>query len=139
MYDHYFDLHTESTPDTFAFNYHNVTSKLKELKFPETRWRDLGTALKLRADRLESIAADRKADNPVNQTNALLGLLSKWLRQDVDSTWEKLAKAIGELGYSDLSDELKSVKGKLVKNALNLLPLLCGCQQHPGEACRRRL
>ena len=104
---------SESTPVDDTCNYQNVISKLKDLKFPETHWRPLGTALKLRADWLDSIAADRKADNPVNQTNALLGMLTKWLQKDIESEWSKLAKAVGELGYSELSDELNSITGKL--------------------------
>ena len=116
MYYRCFNLPAENTPaDAFAFTYQNVISKLKELKFPETHWRVLGTALKLRADWLDSIAADRKADNPVNQTNALLGLLSKWLQQDVGSSWKKLAKAVREVGYSELSDTLENSEGKFVK------------------------
>ena len=116
IYCHYFDLRTESTPvDMKEFNSQNVIGKVKELKFPETHWRQLGTVLKLRAEWLDSIAADRKADNPVNQTNALLGLLTKWIQQDIDSDWEKLGKAVGELVHTELSKKLKSMKGKLAK------------------------
>ena len=74
----------------------DVLELLKECGFSETRWFELGLALGLSKNTLDTI----KADHPQNTRQCLIECLSKWLKRadGVDSkggaTWDSLSDAL---------------------------------------------
>ena len=64
------------------------------VKGATTKWHDLGLHLELSEDTLGIIASDNKGD----AEGCLRTMLSKWLHNDTEASWEKLAKALGAMG-----------------------------------------
>ena len=81
--------------------------------FSNPDWKKLGSALGLSTAQLDSIAADKKADNTAGLSNALINMLSTWLKRDVHSSWGKLADALTKMDESTLSDKMRSQQGEL--------------------------
>ena len=79
--------------------------------FSNPDWKRLGSALGLSPSQLDSIAADKRADNTAGLSNALINMLSTWMKRDVDSSWGKLAEALAKLGETTLSDKAQKQQG----------------------------
>ena len=81
---------------------------LKKCGFPEKRWFELGLALRLSKDTLDTI----EANYPRDVGRCLIECLSKWLeRADaVDSkggaTWDSLSDALRSVGENAVADKL---------------------------------
>ena len=71
----------------------------------------MGTKLGLSQTQLNNIAANKKADNTAGVSNAFMDMLAAWLRQDLESSWTKLADALKERGDDDLSQRIRSLQG----------------------------
>ena len=86
----------------------NVLELLKKCGFSEKRWFDLGLALGLSKNTLDTI----KADYPQNTHQCLIECLSKWLERadDVDSkggaTWDSLSDALRSMNEIAVADKL---------------------------------
>ena len=96
-----------------------ILDVLREEGFSNPDWKKLRSALGLSPAQLDSIAADKKADNTAALSNALINMLSIWMRRDVDSSWEKLAKALAKLGETTLSDKAGKKQGTATIPSLN--------------------
>ena len=55
-----------------------------------TSWREIGTQLELSSTRLSII----ETDHPFSVERCCNAMLSKWLEQDKDASWQKLFNAI---------------------------------------------
>ncbi|XP_019857379.1 PREDICTED: uncharacterized protein LOC109585696 [Amphimedon queenslandica] len=77
---------------------------LKDGHFQTTKWFDLGLYLGLIHDDLKIIE-----DNyPRNAERCLRECLAKWLKEDIEATWDKLAIAVGEVGDTTVADYIRS-------------------------------
>ena len=73
---------------------------LKDGHFHTVKWFDLGLYLGLIHDDLEIIE-----DNyPRNAERCLRKCLAKWLKDDIEPTWDKLAIAAGEAGDTSVAE-----------------------------------
>ena len=73
---------------------------LKDGHFQTVKWFDLGLYLGLIHDDLEIIE-----DNcPRDAERCLKKCLAKWLKKDIEATWEKLAIAAGEVGGTSVAE-----------------------------------
>ena len=68
------------------------------------KWYKLGVQLDLKKSRLEII----KADHPNDVEGAKLELVSEWLNNDPDKSWDKLASALRQIGHINLSDKISA-------------------------------
>ena len=86
----------------------NVLELLKECGFSETRWFELGLALGLSKNTLDTI----KADHPQDTRQCLIECLSKWLKRadGVDSkggaTWDSLSTGLRSINENAVADML---------------------------------
>ena len=96
-----------------------ILDVLHKGNFSNPDWKRLGSALGLSPSQLDSIAADKRADNTAGLSNALINMLSTWMKRDVDSSWESLAKALAKLGETTLSDKAGKKQGTATIPSLN--------------------
>ena len=68
------------------------------------KWYKLGVQLDFKKGRLEII----KADHPNDVEGAKLELVSEWLNNDPDKSWDKLATALRQIGHINLSDKISA-------------------------------
>ena len=68
------------------------------------QWYQLGVQLDLEKSRLEII----KANHPNDVVAAKLELVSEWLNNDPDKSWDKLASALRQIGHINLSDKISA-------------------------------
>ena len=66
------------------------------------KWYELGVQLDLEKSRLDII----KANHPNDVVEAKLELVSEWLNNDPDKSWDKLASALRQIGHINLSDKI---------------------------------
>ena len=96
---------------TIASKELTVNNVVKELNgFDSSKWRDLGLQVDVPHDQLSTIATNvaGKADA---QKEALLSTVDYWLRNDLTSSWEKLATAVQKCDYAVLANKIrKSVR-----------------------------
>ena len=68
------------------------------------KWYKLGVQLDFKNSRLEII----KADHPNDVEGAKMELVSEWLNNDPDKSWDKLASALRQIGHINLSDKISA-------------------------------
>ena len=71
------------------------------------KWYKLGVQLDFKKSRLDII----KADHPNDVEGAKMQLVSEWLNNDPDKSWNKLASSLRQIGHINLSDKI-SVYGR---------------------------
>ena len=80
------------------------------------KWYKLGVQLDFKRSRLDII----KADHPNNVEGAKIKLVSEWLDNDPDKSWDKLASALRQIGHINLSDKISAYgRGMLFTIALS--------------------
>ena len=78
---------------------------LKDGHFQTVKWFDLGLYLGLIHDDLKIIE-----DNyPRDAKRCLRECLAKWLKDDIEATWDKLAIAAGEVGDTSVADYISEI------------------------------
>ena len=73
---------------------------LKDGHFQTVKWFDLGLHLGLFHDDLKII----EENYPRDATRCLRECLAKWLTDDIEATWDKLAIAAGEVGETSVAE-----------------------------------
>ena len=68
------------------------------------KWYKLGVQLDFKKGRLDII----KADHPNDVEGAKMELVSEWLNNDPDKSWDKLASALRQIGHINLSDKISA-------------------------------
>ena len=68
------------------------------------KWYKLGVQLDFKKGRLDII----KANHPNDVEGAKLELVSEWLNNDPDKSWDKLASALRQIGHINLSDKISA-------------------------------
>ena len=68
------------------------------------KWYKLGVQLDFKKSRLDII----KANHPNDVEGAKLELVSEWLNNDPDKSWDKLASALRQIGRINLSDKISA-------------------------------
>ena len=68
--------------------------------FPNKKWHKLGLYLGLIHTDLKRI----EENNPQDARQCLRECLAKWLTDDIEATWDKLAIAAGEVGETSVAD-----------------------------------
>ena len=68
------------------------------------KWYKLGVQLDFKKSRLDII----KADHPNDVEGAKMELVSEWLNNDPDKSWNKLASALRQIGHINLSDKISA-------------------------------
>ena len=86
----------------------NIKTFLKEGDFPADKAGELGIYLGIKPRRISAL----KSNNNGNADGMLSAILSEWLNNDGEKSWEKLAKALRNLGHSLMADKI--VKGKTI-------------------------
>ena len=66
------------------------------------KWYKLGVQLDFKKGRLDII----KANHPIDVEGAKMELVSEWLNNDPDKSWDKLASALRQIGHINLSDKI---------------------------------
>ncbi|XP_019860281.1 PREDICTED: uncharacterized protein LOC109588578 [Amphimedon queenslandica] len=79
---------------------------LKDSHFQTTKWFDLGLYLGLFHDDLKTIEDNCTRD----AERCLRECLAKWLREDIEATWDKLAIAVAEIGETSVAENIRSTK-----------------------------
>ena len=78
---------------------------LKDGRFQTIKWFDFGLYLGLIHDDLKIIE-----DNyPRDAQRSLRECLAKWLKDDIEATWDKLAIAADEVGETSVSDYISEI------------------------------
>ena len=83
----------------------------------------LGVELEISVGELDTI----EANNCNNVDKARIKLLDYWLRNDQEASWSKLAGALRDVGYRDLSNSIlkKYVDGKIYSLIYIILSFCC--------------
>ena len=68
------------------------------------QWYQLGVQLNVDSCRLDVI----KANHPNDVEGAKMGLITEWLNNDPDKSWDKLASALRQIGHINLSDKISA-------------------------------
>ena len=92
--------------------------------FSNPDWRRLGSMLGLSSAQLDSIAADKKADNTAGLSNALIDMLSTWLKRDLKSSWGKLADALKNIDEGVLAEKMRIRQGAACISLLARIPCI---------------
>ena len=66
-----------------------------------SKWYELGLELQLTEATLDNIRADP------DHTSHKRMMLQKWLQQDPDASWEKLASALTKMGYKAAANRIR--------------------------------
>ena len=97
-------------------NLAEIKQVLKEKKFQTINRFDLGLYLGLSYNDLKTIE-----DNyPRDAERCLTEFLAKWLTDDIEATWDKLAIAAGKVGYTSVAEYISEsiINNKLVINII---------------------
>ena len=78
---------------------------LRNGHFQTTKWFDLGLYLGLFHDDLEII----EENYPRDARRCLRKCLAKWLTDDIEATWDKLAIAAGKVGGTSVADYISEI------------------------------
>jgi hypothetical protein len=90
-----------STHPPMEFKLQNIVTALKEVQ--DTRWYDLGLQLQLPPSTLDSIAADHESADDCKRI-----MLSKWLSEDPEASWERMAAALTMIGHENTAANIRS-------------------------------
>ena len=93
----------------------DILRVLKDGHFQTIKWFDLGLYLGLSYNDLKTI----EHNYPRDAERCLRECLAKWLTDDIEATWYKLAIAAGEVGETSVADyisEITSDNNKLIIN-----------------------
>ena len=83
----------------------DILRVLKDGHFQTIKWFDLGLYLGLSYNDLKTIE-----DNyPRDAERCLRECLAKWLTDDIEATWDKLAIAAGEVGETSVADYISEI------------------------------
>ena len=87
---------------------------LKDSHFPTIKWFDLGLYLGLSYSDLMII----EENYPQDDEQHLKECLAKWLRDDNEATWDKLAIAVNEVGETSVATYISEIiiNNKLIIN-----------------------
>ena len=87
---------------------------LKDGHFQTVKWFDLGLYLGLIHDDLKII----EHNYPRDAERCLRECLAKWLKDDIEATWDKLAIAGGQVGDTSVADYISEIiiNNKLIIN-----------------------
>ena len=87
---------------------------LKDGHFQITKWIDLGLYLGLFYSDLKTI----ETNYPRDAEQCLRECLAKWLTDDIEATWDKLAIAVGEVGETAVAEYISKIinNNKLIIN-----------------------
>ena len=72
-------------------NIRNILNVLHGAEFSDAHWDDLGLYLMVKRPSLLNIETDRRG----NPAHCMIDMLSHWLNNDEDASWDKLAGAVG--------------------------------------------
>ena len=91
-----------------------ILQVLKDGHFPTIKWFDLGLYLGLSYNNLNTI----EENYPRDAERCLRECLAKWLTDDIEATWDKLAIAAGEVGETSVADYISEIiiNNKLIIN-----------------------
>ena len=81
----------------------NILNATKDVK-----WYELGIQLDFKASHLDVIADD----HPHKAERAKIRLISEWLQNDREASWDKLAAALRQMGHQNLSDAIAQEYGQ---------------------------
>ena len=97
----------------------DIVRVLKDGSFQTIKWFDLGLYLGLIHNDLKVI----ESNYPRDAERCLRECLAKWLTDDIEATWNKLAIAAGEVGKTsvaeyihDVSEIIINIDNKLIIN-----------------------
>ena len=68
------------------------------------KWYQLGVQLNVKTSRLDVI----RANHPNDVDGAKMELVTEWLNNDPDKSWDKLASALRQIGRINLSDKISA-------------------------------
>ena len=74
----------------------------------DAKWYELGIQLDFKASHLDVIAEN----HPHNAERAKIRLISEWLQNDPEASWDKLAAALRLMGHQNLSDAIAQEYGQ---------------------------
>ena len=80
-----------------------IVDVLTEKDFPASKWAELGANLGLTNSKRQEIAVTHLGNLPGAQTDALMQTLNRWLNNDTEASWDKLAKALKKIGYPKIA------------------------------------
>uniref|UniRef100_A0A1X7UER7 Death domain-containing protein n=1 Tax=Amphimedon queenslandica TaxID=400682 RepID=A0A1X7UER7_AMPQE len=81
----------------------DIVRVLKDCKFQTIKWFDLGLYLGLIHNDLKVI----ETNYPRDTEQCLRECLAKWLTDDIEATWDKLAIAVGEVKETTVAEYIK--------------------------------
>ena len=81
----------------------NILNATKDVK-----WYELGIQLDFKSSHLDVIAEN----HPHNAERAKIRLISEWLQNDPQASWDKLAAALRQMGRQNLSDAITQENGQ---------------------------
>ena len=90
----------------------DVQQSLREAKFRESEWLDLGDQLRLHPSTLDVIENNHRNDT----SRCLREVLRKWLEgaDGVSATWSTLVKAIEDIGQQAVAEHISELKGNYI-------------------------
>ena len=83
----------------------DIVRVLKDGSFQTIKWFDLGLYLGLIHNDLKVI----ETNYPRDAERCLRECLAKWLTDDIEATWSKLAIAVGEVGETPVAEYIHDV------------------------------
>ena len=81
----------------------NILNATKDVK-----WYELGIQLDFKTSRLDVIADDHHH----NAERSKIKLISEWLKNDPEASWNKLAAALRQVGHQNLSEAITQECGQ---------------------------
>ena len=91
-----------------VYRWLNIKTLFKKEDFPADKAGELGTFLGINHGRISTL----KSNNVGNADEMLSAILSEWLNNDSEKSWEKLAKALRNLSHSLIADKIE--KGETI-------------------------
>ena len=74
----------------------------------DVKWYELGIQLDFKSSHLDVIADDHHH----NALRAKIRLISEWLQNDPEASWDKLAAALRQMGHQNLSEAITQEYGQ---------------------------
>ena len=86
-------------------NLAEIKQVLKDGNFLTARWFDFGLSLGLSYNNLKTI----ETNYPRDAEQCLTECLAKWLTDDIEATWNKLAIAAGKVGETTVAEYISEI------------------------------
>ena len=90
----------------------DIVRVLKDGSFQTIKWFDLGLYLGLIHNDLKVI----ETNYPRDAERCLRECLAKWLTDDIEATWNKLAIAVGEVGETSVAEYIHDVSESIIND-----------------------